>query len=351
MVCGIVAVQVVTTFQRITICGYYMPVKDWSVTVQPGSSLQLLSGIAGTIGALNGYDKQFFPGSHTAILGTLNPLVMRDMKSRGKKHLARWRLHLEPRAAKYFMSGYLVIGCNRYYGGLHSRKRDEFAQIRFNGNWKDKILLRSKPQDHSDYFCLRPLPKGLPLLEPFSSMETRYAWVLRPPEINLDGWQTLEIELGPYGNWDIDFIGIVYKSKPRHRIFISYSSKDKVIANALYAHLRKSGQRVWIDRVEILAGVSILKRIADAIGEVDLVVALLSNNSVSSRWVRTELEIAATNEINGARPHVIPVVLDDCPIPAFLSHRRHIFLREPRRMYARAVAEIRRALNAPDEAR
>lgn len=326
-----------------------MTTRDWRVTVQPGSSLQLLSGIAGTTDALNGHHIECFPGSHTSILGTLNPVVMRKMMSRGKTHVAHWRIPLDERVAKYFKSGYLVIGCNRYYGGLHSRKRDEFAQVRLNGNWKDKILLRTKPHDHSDYFCLRPAPKGLPSFEPFSSLETLYAWVLRPSEISAGGWQTLEIEIGPYANWDIDFTGIIYKLKPRNRIFISYSSKDKQIADALYQQLRQSGQRVWIDRVEILAGVSILGRIAAAIDEVDLVIALLSNNSVNSRWVRTELEIAVTREINGSRTHVIPVILDDCRIPPFLSHKRHIFLRQPRRMYAQASAEIGRALRALDK--
>lgn len=319
------------------------------MSVQPGSSLQLLSGIAGTLQALNGHHVECFPGSHTCILGTLDPLVMRRMMSRRKTHLARWRIPLDARAAKYFKSGYLVIGCNRYYGGLHSRKQDEFAHIRFNGNWKDKILLRSKPLDHSDYFCLRPTPKALPSLEPFSSLETLYAWALRPSEICPDGGQILEIELGPYANWDIDFAGIVYRLKPRHRIFISYSSKDKSIADALYSRLRQCGQRVWIDRVELTAGVSILERIAAAIDEVDLVVALLSNHSVKSHWVQTELEIAVTREINGSRPRVIPVALDDCRFPPFLSHKRHIFLRQPRRMYAEATSEIVRALRALDQ--
>jgi len=269
---------------------------------------------------------------------------MRRMMSRRKTHIARWRIPLDAPSAKYFKAGYLVIGCNRYYGGLHSRKRDEFAHVRFNEKWKDRILLRNKPLDHTDYFCIRPTPKGLPSLEPFSSLETVYAWALRPDEMSSDGAQILDIELGPYGNWDIDFVGIVYKLKTRNRIFISYSTKDKPIADALYRRLRQSGQRVWIDRVELTAGVSILARIAAAIDEVDLVVALLSNHSVNSKWVLTELEIAVTREINGARPHVIPVALDSCHLPLFLTHKKHILLRQPRRMYAKACAEIVHAL-------
>jgi len=318
------------------------------VTVQPGSSLQLLGGTAGTIEALNGHHVECFPGSHTSILGTLDPKVMRRMMLRRKTHVASWKLPLDARAAKYFKSGYLVIGCNRHYGGLHSRKRDEFAHIRLNGIWKDKILLRNKPLDHSDYFCIRPTPKGLPSCEPFSSLETLYAWTLRPSEINSDGEQILEVEIGPYANWDIDFVGMVFKLKARNRIFVSYSSKDKAIADALYARLRRSGQRVWIDRVELTAGVSLLDRIAAAIDEVDVVVVLLSNHAINSDWVRKELEIAAAREKTGSRPQVIPVVLDDCHFPAFLSHKRTIALRPPRRMYIKASVEIIRALNALD---
>jgi len=73
--------------------------------------------------------------------------------------------------------------------------------------------------------------------------------------------------------------------------------------------------------MELLIGDSLLKRVADAIDGVDFLVAILSRDSVESSWVQHELEIAMTQEISSRRVFVLPIVIDDCVIPKYLTSK------------------------------
>lgn len=126
------------------------------------------------------------------------------------------------------------------------------------------------------------------------------------------------------------------------RIFLSYSTGDyKKHVGKIYSSLSKVST-IWIDRVGIRGGDSLLKKIGEAIENVDYVVAILTRKSVSSEWVRTELEIAMTREINRKRVFVIPVVLENCKIPSFISHKRYInFVRTD---FRNAITELKGSL-------
>jgi hypothetical protein len=65
----------------------------------------------------------------------------------------------------------------------------------------------------------------------------------------------------------------------------------------------------------------LFKKIESAIAEVDYLVAILSNNSISSEWVQRELEIALSREIHNKRVFVLPIVIDNCEVPSFLKGR------------------------------
>lgn len=103
---------------------------------------------------------------------------------------------------------------------------------------------------------------------------------------------------------------------------------------------------IWIDFIEIKGGDSLLKKIADAITSVDYVIAVLTKRSVASKWVKTELEIAMTKEINQKKIVVIPVVREECEIPSFISHKHYInFVNNE---FKKAIVELKEAI-APAE--
>ena len=82
-----------------------------------------------------------------------------------------------------------------------------------------------------------------------------------------------------------------------HDVFISYSSKDKVIADALTANLEKSGIRCWIAPRDILPGQNWGESIIGAIHGSKLLVLVLSSNSNKSSQIVRELERAVDTGI------------------------------------------------------
>jgi len=104
-------------------------------------------------------------------------------------------------------------------------------------------------------------------------------------------------------------------------VFISHNSKDKPFARKLASSLRSHDIRCWVDEAEIRFGESLVQKISDAINKIDLVIAVISNNSVYSNWVRQELDWAMTKEIKGDRIIVIPIIIEKCDIPFFLANK------------------------------
>jgi hypothetical protein len=106
-------------------------------------------------------------------------------------------------------------------------------------------------------------------------------------------------------------------------LFISYSSKDRQFVRRLRRELFDKGVRIWIDESEIKVGDSLIEKIAGGIADVEFLGAVLSRNSIASSWVREELQIAITREINGKKLKVLPIVIDDCDLPVFLQHKKY----------------------------
>jgi CheY-like chemotaxis protein len=107
------------------------------------------------------------------------------------------------------------------------------------------------------------------------------------------------------------------------RIFISYSSDDRAFAKELASSMHKHGFQVWYDEWEIHVGDAIIQKIESGIVESSYLVIVLSPASVSSRWVREELDSAITSQITDYRIRVLPALKDDCAIPPFLKSKKY----------------------------
>ncbi len=104
-------------------------------------------------------------------------------------------------------------------------------------------------------------------------------------------------------------------------VFLSHSSKDKFFARKIAETLTSNGVTVWIDEAEIRVGDSLLDKISTAIDAVDYVAVLLSRNSVRSEWVQKELQIAMTKEIGQKKVIVLPILIEQCPLPLYLADK------------------------------
>ena len=101
-------------------------------------------------------------------------------------------------------------------------------------------------------------------------------------------------------------------------VFISHNHQDKTFVRRLGADLAANGVRPWIDEAEINVGDSLISKIGAAIDELDYFAIVLSPRSVASAWVQQELEQALTSQLASRQVKVLPILLEQCEIPAFL---------------------------------
>ncbi len=102
------------------------------------------------------------------------------------------------------------------------------------------------------------------------------------------------------------------------KIFISYSHEDREFVERLAKSLHEAGENVWFDQWEILAGDSLVKKIfEEGLSNASAFIVVLSPRSVSSKWVRQELDVATVRMIEGLTK-IIPVVVGDAKIPSAL---------------------------------
>jgi hypothetical protein len=80
-----------------------------------------------------------------------------------------------------------------------------------------------------------------------------------------------------------------------HDVFISHSSKDKTIADAVCARLEARGIRCWIAPRDVQPGLPYGEAIIDAIHNCQMMVLLLSANANSSLHIAKEVERAVSH--------------------------------------------------------
>ena len=119
------------------------------------------------------------------------------------------------------------------------------------------------------------------------------------------------------------------RPKPRS-IFLSHNRADKPFVRRVNRELTTKGIQTWLDEAEILPGESLIDKIQQGLHAMDYLGVFLSPDSVKSNWVRKELNVAITQEIQGATVKVIPIIigdLRDSDVPLLLSDKYYIDFR------------------------
>jgi hypothetical protein len=91
--------------------------------------------------------------------------------------------------------------------------------------------------------------------------------------------------------------------------FISYSSKDQLFAERLYADLQAKGVRCWFAPHDVQGGKKLHEQIDDAIRVHERLLLILSPESIHSEWVKTEIAKARKREVIEKRRMLFPVRL------------------------------------------
>lgn len=227
--------------------------------IVPGSSYDLISGIASTKNNLNGCDPSWFPpGDGTVILGAgaIDPATSESRTS------ATWKIKIDFDSVKHFQKGYLVIACQRLFGGLHSAKRGVGVTVKLNDNYVDGFSLLDIPPGHSDYFHRMRNKVSLP--SSFPECETVYAWPIQKIALLTEGSQTVSVSIDKEASWDIDYVGIVCISERNKRrkiilaaiivfilsllsLGIFYLKSDKIVVSSHLESIYQSGANFYVD--------------------------------------------------------------------------------------------------------
>jgi uncharacterized protein YjbI with pentapeptide repeats len=93
--------------------------------------------------------------------------------------------------------------------------------------------------------------------------------------------------------------------------FISYSSKDEEFVKRLHSRMRQADLRVWFAPEDIKGGKKLREQIDRAIQLHDRLLLVLSENSMKSEWVTTEIRRARKTEIKEGRRKLFPIRLVD----------------------------------------
>lgn len=124
------------------------------------------------------------------------------------------------------------------------------------------------------------------------------------------------------------------------KVFISYNHSDSEFVTKLSLDLTMiDGIEVVIDKWEMEIGDSILDYIEESIDESSYLLVILSNKSVNSNWVRTELKYAFYKEREIGHSFILPVKIEDCKLPIFVIDKVYINLSDTK-IYEKSLQQL-----------
>lgn len=104
-----------------------------------------------------------------------------------------------------------------------------------------------------------------------------------------------------------DLKEVIAHKLPTSKIFISHSSVDKPFVRKLISTLSESNLNFWIDEQEINVGDDIQKSVSENLKASNFLIAVISKNSVNSKWVNFELSQFMGFADN---QNIIPLLID-----------------------------------------
>ena len=147
----------------------------------------------------------------------------------------------------------------------------------------------------------------------------------KDPERGLQAHAYFSLDFGGYGETTVRDALDAYLSPfrrlmiPFARIFLCHASEDKETVRLLADFIVKNGRDVWLDEREIKVGQSIVEAINAGLTDATHLAVVLSKHSIDKPWVKKELSSALMRQLAKQSISILPLLIDDSPIPPLLS--------------------------------
>lgn len=115
--------------------------------------------------------------------------------------------------------------------------------------------------------------------------------------------------------------------KKRKRVFLSFATEDRDFSKRIARQLERSGLDVWFSESELFPGDSMLDKIGKAVSSSDYIFLIVSKNSMKSDWVNSEFSKYMINELVTRNVTIVPILVDDSEVPAYLRGYQTLDLR------------------------
>jgi hypothetical protein len=115
----------------------------------------------------------------------------------------------------------------------------------------------------------------------------------------------------------------------RMKVFVSYSHKQgEWVRNSLVPVLRASGVHVLVDWDRFRVGRAVVGEMDDTQGQADRHLLVITSDYLVSKYCRHEMDLAIKLDTNFPSGKVLPVKLDDMPLPNRLKNVLYVELRD-----------------------
>jgi tetratricopeptide (TPR) repeat protein len=113
---------------------------------------------------------------------------------------------------------------------------------------------------------------------------------------------------------------MIVMPQPSKSVFLSYAEADKRVATTLHSALKKLlGDEVWIRDLDLNGGEILIEAISDAVTAAKWFVVLISESSVSSKYLRMEADWASFRAVQDLGVRIVVLRLDKSPLPKHLE--------------------------------
>lgn len=103
-------------------------------------------------------------------------------------------------------------------------------------------------------------------------------------------------------------------------VFLSHNSRDKAWVRELHHALTDRGVTdVFLDEYRIDPGERLVPALESGLADTLMFILVWSGHAASSRWVAVERELALVNHLEGVTRRIVPICVDDTPVPGFLK--------------------------------
>jgi hypothetical protein len=137
-------------------------------------------------------------------------------------------------------------------------------------------------------------------------------------------------------------------------VFISYTRDTKPIAKELTEFLSEQGIKSWADFNNISLGSTFQDSVGNAIDDAGSFVVLIGPDSSANAWREYELQAVLSKVWRDPGKKLLPVLVGDAQVPAFLRDRNAIHVdpeAEPRDWTRQVVSAIKSPKSRPTKER